>query len=440
MKVTYGVKFFLVVFLIGILTYIAAFGELFGIKIPGVNDIRPGIDINGGIDANLFAVKSDNSKPTEQELETAKTIIGKRLDSKNILDRDLTTDVVNGSVILRIPWKQGEKDFNPQKAIDEIGKTALLTFQEVDENQKDDNGNYKPTGKIIIQGTEVVDARPQPNPSNGSMEVALELSSEGAKKFADATGRLINKPIAIYLDDIFISAPVVSAHITDGKAVITLGQRDANAAAQEARELADYIKSGALPFKLEAKQVNSISPMLGKGALKVSVDAGIFAFALVCLFMIFYYRLPGLVACVALLAQTVFQLLAIAWPHITLTLPGIAGIVLSVGMGVDANIITAERIKEELRSGKTLRASIDAGFERAFSAIFDGNLTVLIASIVLYIFGTGSMLSFAYSLGIGVMLNFVTGVLASRIMIRYISTLDVAKNTWLYGAKAKEVQ
>lgn len=423
------VKFISVLLLIGILTWIAAFGQLFGVKIPGAKDMRFGIDINGGIDASLFAVTKDNSKPSEQDLESARVIIEKRLDAASIVDRDVTTDANNGSILIRIPWKQDETDFNPQKAITEIGKTALLTFQEVDENKMDANGNYLPTGIVVLEGTDVEDTGVGSDNQNGGIVVTLKLNASGAKKFEEATGRLVGKRISIFMDDQFISAPTVSVKITNGEAIIT-GQRDA----KEAGELASIIKSGALPFKLEAKQVNSISPSLGKGALQVTTQAGFVAFLLVSLFMILYYRLPGLIAVITLLAQTVMQLLAISWPHMTLTLPGIAGIILSIGMGVDANVITFERIKEELRSGKTLRAAIDSGFNISFSAIFDGNITVVIAAVVLYIFGTGAMLSFAYSLGIGVILNFITGVTFSRILIKSVSKLEVAKNHWLYGA------
>lgn len=434
-----GIKFFLVILIIGVFTWIAAFGNVLGIKVPGVNDIRFGIDINGGVDATLFAITKDGKKPSEKDLDTAKVIIERRLDNKNILDRDVTVDYGSGSIIVRIPWKQGETDFNPQKAIDEIGATALLTFQEVDENKKDENGNYLPTGKIILEGKDVVDTGVVTDSRTGQIQVSLKLSSEGAKKFAEATTRLVGKPIAIFMDDqpvldaekrVNSHAPIVNEPITAGEAVIT-GQRGP----EEAGELAGIIKAGALPFKLEAKRTNSISPMLGKGALMVMTQAGLVAFILVCLFMIGYYRLPGIIACIALLGQVVGQLLAISWPGITLTLPGIAGIILSIGMGVDANVIIGERIREELRSGKTLRASIDAGFDRAFSAVFDGNLTVLIAAVVLYIFGTGAMLSFAYSLGTGVLLNFLCGVTASRIMIKAASGLDIAQNRWLYGVK-----
>lgn len=422
------VKFILVILAIGILTWITNYGSIFGLKIPGARDIRPGIDIQGGIDARLYAITKDGSKPTKDDLETAKVIIGKRLDNKGVLDRMITTDPENGYIIVQIPWKKGETDFNPQKSIDEIGKTALLTFQEVDENQKDANGNYKPTGKIVIEGTMVKNASTQTNNQNGSVDVTLELNSEGADKFAEATGRLIGKPIAIFMDDQLISAPRVNDKITGGQAVIT-GQRSA----QEAGELAATIKSGALPFKLEAKQINSISPSLGEGALRVCVIAGFWALIFVWIFMLLYYRLPGILANIALLAHTVIQLLVISWLGLTLTLPGIAGIILTIGMGVDANIIIFERVKDELKSGKTLKTAIDLGFKRAFSAILDANMTTLISSIVLYIFGTGPIKNFAITLGLGVALSFLTAIVVTRIMLKSVSNLNIAKHHKLYG-------
>ncbi len=430
-----GVKFFAVIITIAILTYLSIYGaNIPGLgRIPSAYDIRTGTDIQGGVHAILYAVKQDQTPPTDKELETARVIIGKRLDYKGVLDRIVTTDNVNGRIIVEIPWKKGEKDFNPQAAIDEIGKTALLTFQEVDETKKDDKGAYLPTGKIVVQGTDIVDARPEPNSQKGGMQVALTLSKDGAVKFEEATGRLVGKPIAIFMDNQLISAPIVNERIPSGNAVITLGNKNAKTAAAEASDLAATIRSGALPFKLEAKQVNSISPTLGENALGVSVSAAIVAFILVSLFMLFYYRLPGILAIVALIGHTVIQLLVFSWLHLTLTLPGIAGIILTIGMGVDANVIIFERIKEELRNGKTLRAAIDVGFKRAFKAVFDANMTTMIAALILLYFGTGPIQGFAYTLGLGVLLSFLTAVTASRIMLKSVADIDIAKHHWLYG-------
>lgn len=432
------VKFIVIIVLIAVLTYIAWFGEIFGVKIPGAKDIVLGIDVKGGVHATLRGVKTDGTLPTDKEMETAKTIIGKRLDTKGITDRNITTDKINGRIIIEIPWRQNEKDFNPQKTIDDTVKTALLTFQEVDESKKDANGNYLPTGNIVVQGTQVKDAYVETDRNTGAVNVALRLDETGAKKFDEVTARLAptHGRIAIFMDEQLISAPSVNDRISNGSAIIT-GQRDA----KEAGELAATIRSGALPFKLEAVEVNSISPLLGKNALDISVRAGFVALILVWLFMLIYYRLPGILANIALLAHTVIQLLCISWLQLTnLTLPGIAGIILTIGMGVDANVIIFERVKEELRNGKTLRAAIDVGFKRAFTAVLDANMTTLITAVILWIFGTGPLRGFAFTLGLGVILSFLTAVIVSRIMLKSVADLNIAKHPWLYGVRVKGVQ
>ena len=191
------------------------------------------------------------------------------------------------------------------------------------------------------------------------------------------------------------------------------------------------VSIGALPFSMETKNNSSISPTLGTGALDTMIKAGALAFGLICIFLLVVYRLPGFVACLALLLQVAGMLLALSLPQITLTLPGIAGVILSIGMGVDANVIISERINEEMRKGKRLRSAIDTGFQQAFSSVFDGNITVMIVSVILMILGSGAMLSFAYSLLAGVILNFVAGVACSRFMIRSLSLFPaLQKPSW----------
>lgn len=436
MKGNNGLKLFLVFALIAAMTYSCFAGSLFGlVEIPGVNDIVPGIDINGGIDAWLYAITEDGRKPTQDELDSAKSIIEVRLDKAGILDRNVTTDVSTGRIVVQIPWAPGETDYDPDKTLAMIGETALLTFQEVDENLLDENGNPLPTGKIVLEGTDVVNATPQQYVQTGEIVVQLELSEKGREAFAEATGRLIGQRIAIFMDDNFIQAPVVRERIADGNAVITIHRESLEEELQEAKALADKIRAGALPFSMEAKQVNAISPLLGKGALDVTIRAFIVAFLLICLFMILYYRLPGLIASIALFMLAIMTLNLVSWTGITLTLPGLAGVVLSIGMGVDANVIIFERIKEELRSGKTIKAAIDLGFKRAFSAVFDGNMTTVIVAVILWRFGTGPMISFALTLIIGVILSFFTALTLTRIMLQSVSDLDIARKTWLYGVK-----
>ncbi|MHB8064613.1 MAG: protein translocase subunit SecD [Ruminiclostridium sp.] len=436
MRGSNAVKFFSILVIIGILTWIAAFGSILGFDIPGARDIRPGIDIQGGVDARLDAVTEDKSIPSKGDLDSAKTIIKKRLEDKMIFDNIVTVDYNKGSLLVQIPHKKGEA-FDPQKSIEEIGATARLTFQEVDEAKKSAEGDYLPTGKIILDGKDVEAATADLSPDGSKYVVNLKLSADGGKKFSEATGRLVNKPIAIFMDDKLISAPNVNQQITGREAYIEMGGSKTEAQQAEAKNLSELIRSGSLPFKLVAYQVRNISPTLGSNALAVSLESFAVAFILICLFMIFYYRLPGLIASIALVLHTVLELLVLSWMHITVTLPGIAGLILTIGMAVDANVIIFERIKEEMRSGKTLHAAIDVGFKRAFSAILDGNVTTLIAAVVLLKFGTGPIYSFAWTLLIGVILSFITAVTATRIMLRAVSDLDIAKHHWLYGVSMR---
>jgi SecD/SecF fusion protein len=239
--------------------------------------------------------------------------------------------------------------------------------------------------------------------------------------FAEATGRFVGQRISIYLDDTMISSPRVEQRIDSDQCVIT-GMENTEAA----QLLANQINSGALPFALISENYSNISPELGSNALNVMVQAGIVAFILICIALIAYYRLSGVIAAISLLLQVAGQILMLTWPQFSITLPGIAGIILSIGMGVDANVIVSERIREELKSGKTMLASVSSGFKMAFSSIFDGNITVLIVAFVMMFFGSGAILSFAYTLLFGIIMNFVAGVTATRLM-----TVSIAQNRWV---------
>ncbi len=389
-------------------------------KIKGAPDMRYGIDIRGGVDA-AFQPEGLDRKPTGDELEAARTIIETRLDQQNIMDRDVTIDKDNGYVIVRFPWKADEADFDPEAAIAELGQTAQLTF-------KDSEGNVLLTGEHVAKAAAVVDQ------SINQYVVSLSFDDEGTKLFADATGRLVGKLINIYMDETLIQSATVNDHITGGSAQIT----GMNGYAQ-AKDIADKINSGALPFSMITKNYNTISPTLGSGALNVMLLAGAIAFALICAFLIFYYRLPGFVACIALTIQVTGQILALSVPQMTLTLQGIAGIILSIGMGVDANVIISERISEEIKSGKSVASAIAAGYKNAFSSVFDGNITVLIVAFILMVFGSGTMLSFAYSLFTGIVFNFLAGVTASRLMTTSLSSFKFLHKPALYTCLSRRV-
>ncbi len=430
------------------------YGDITHTYIKGVKDIRWGIDIRGGVDATFSPANNYNA--TKDEMDAAKTMLDQRLISLNVTDYGLYVDYRNKNLIVRFPWKSDESDFDPNKAVEEIGANAILTFREG--NETDSNG--LPTGvtatNIILQGKDVKNASAVLDPDTNEPVVSLELETSGKSKFAEATTKLAgNGVISIWMDDDLISYPSVSVPITDGRAQISGGFTG-----DEAKALADKINAGALPFKLDKPSVNIINPSQGMGARDAMAVSGIIGFILVAIYITFTYKMSGFIASIALVGQIIGSLAAVSGffgfiPSFTLTIPGIAGIILSIGMGVDANVITSERIKEELRKGKSLDGSIALGYDKGFSAIFDGNVTVILVAIVLmgafgppdsifakilypvfFLFGpsaAGAVYSFGYTLIVGVICNFVFGVTASRLMLTSISKFKAFRNPKLYG-------
>lgn len=449
--------FFIVVILIAALTVLtffgasSAYGDITKKYIKGAEDIRWGIDIRGGVDVTFTPPEGYDATP--EEMQAAEAIIKVRLVSQNITDSEVYTDTERDRIIVRFPWKADEVDFNPEKAVKELGETALLTFRE--------GPSYE--GAVIMEGKHVQSASPAPAQTGQGYEVILNLTDEGRGLFAEATGRMIGQQISIWMDENQISAPTVQNRIDTPTAVITGGQ--SGFTREDATDLANKISAGALPFKMETTSFSSTSPTLGVGARDAMVTAGVIAFCLVALFIIAVYRMCGFVATIALVGQVTGMIACLTgffanFPAFTLTLPGIAGIILSIGMGVDANVITSERIREELANGKTLSAAIDSGFRRTFSAIFDGNITmVLVAVILMGAFGppnstfgmffnpvfrwfgataTGAIYSFGFTLITGVILNFIMGVTASRLMLKSISKFKAFQNPWLYGGRKEQ--
>jgi len=435
-------------------------GDIKTTYIKGANDIRWGIDIRGGVDVTFSPPEGQDA--TREEMAAAESIIKVRMVSQNITDYEVYTDYDKDRIIVRFPWKEGETEFNPEKAIKELGETALLTFREGYETDPV-TGLYTGVTEstVILEGKDVESATVgtnQDSAGNQEVVVVLKLNGDGATKFEEATGRLAGTGnISIWMDQTMLSAPFVQSKIAGGEAVIT-----GNFTVKEAKELADRINGGALPFQLQTDNYNSISPTLGQGAKDAMVRAGLIAFIAVAVFMITLYRLPGVIAMIGLAGQIGLVIASISgffapFSSFTLTLPGIAGIILSIGVGVDANIITAERIKEELRTGKTLDGALSAGYKRAFTAILDGNITVIIVAIILmgafgppksffatlltpffFMFGpstAGNIYSFGYTLLMGVLFNFVMSIYASRLLLRSASRFGPLRNKWLYGGE-----
>lgn len=456
MKRTPKPVFFIVAILILVLSYTAVFGVYtrYGDRtdtvIRSISEIRWGIDIQGGVDVT-FGPKDDGVNTTTEQLDAVKTIIEQRLVSKNITDYEAYTDAANDQVIVRFPWNSTEK--TPQEAVAEIGQTAMLEFR---------IGSEK-TGELVLTGDDVAEAtagyvRTSESASTGEYVVQLKLKDSGREAFAKATEKqkASGGTISIWLDDTKISDPKVNSVITDGNASISGSFQSY----EDAKSLADLITSGALPFEIETKSLGSISPTMGSNALHAMAIAGAIALAIVMIIMIVLYRLPGALASLSLLGQMAGTVAMISgyfavFNSFTMTLPGIAGLILSIGMGVDCNVITSEAVREELRAGKTLDSAIRSGSKNSFWAIFDGNITVLIVSAVLMgVFGssgslfgmlfswlpastTGTVYSFGYTLLIGVIMNFVMGIWANRLMLRSLSRFKAFRDPWLYGGERK---
>ena len=433
----------------------AKYGDTTTTYIKGAKDIRFGVDIKGGV--NVTFVPSDGYDATEEQLEAAQRVIETRLVALNVTDYELYVDNNSDSLILEFPWQSGETDFDPEAAIDEIGTTAYLTFRE----------GSSADGELILDGSMIESAAAQYGPvtSGGASEyfVSLKFTDDGAKAFGDATTRLAASKgtISIWLDDENVSTATVNTAITDGSAIITSSA--SNPFTQEqVIKMARQINSGALPFALTVDSYSTVSPSLGENSLSAMVLAGLIAFALIVVFMTILYRLPGFLACMALAGQVAATLAFVSgyfpvFESFTMTLPGIAGIILAIGMGVDANVITAERIKEELKNGKSLDGALKSGFARGLTPIIDGNVTIVIVAIVLmgafgpsdglfakalhfvfFAFGpstAGTIYAFGYTLLTGVLLNFVFGVFATRVMIRGAASIKALRNPWLYGAE-----
>ena len=422
------------------------YGDTKNVYVKGASDIRFGIDIRGGVDVTFMP--ADDVEATDAQMTAAKTVIEDRLVGLGITDYESYVDNNKNRIIVRFPWKNDEADFNPQTAIDEIGTTAKMVFRK----------GSSATGEEILSGDDVASASAAYNETEGWV-VQLKFNSAGASAFATATTELAasNGTISIWLDDNNISTATVNEAITGGEAIIK-GNFDQDSAST----LANQINSGSLPFALSAESYSTISPSLGAKSLDVMVQAGIIAFILVALLMIVRYRLPGTIAVISLMGQAAATLAVVSgyftvFPGSTLTLPGIAGIILGIGMGVDANVITAERIKEELSKNKTLEGAVNSGFKMGLTPIIDGNVTIVIVAAILmgafgptdgfwakvfnpifYWFGpstAGTIYSFGFTLLTSVLLNFVFGVWATRVMIRGAVHFKPLRNAWLFGGK-----
>ncbi|MCL2884030.1 MAG: protein translocase subunit SecF, partial [Oscillospiraceae bacterium] len=434
------------------------FGDRKDTIIRGAADIRWGIDIRGGVDATFAPSDVDLTTVTADEINAVRDVIAQRLVNNGITDYEVFADTTNKQVIVRFPWSSGTTDFNVTDQLNELGKTASLAFYF---DGADSNGN--PQGNPILTGADVASAKAIMTATSSTDStlipaVQLTLKASGTQAFADATTTQAASggTISIWLDGSMVSNPSVKSAITDGTAIISGGYSTFADAVKDA----SLINSGAMPFSITVVSSGTINPTLGQEALNVMLIAGIIAFILIAAFMLYFYKLPGFVAVIALFGHVAATIAAVSGyfgflNSFTMTLPGIAGIILGIGIAVDANVIMAERIKEELRAGKTIDAALRNGSKKSFAAIFDGNISIIFVAIVLMgVFGppdslfakllhpvlmwfpaatTGAIYSFGYTLLLGIIMNFVMSVGATRLMLHSLVRFKFLRKPWLLG-------
>ncbi len=393
-------------FLVIVLAILAASGFYMS---PLALSIKQGLDLQGGTHVVLEASDTPEAVVNDDAMQRVVQIIERRINELGLTE-PLVQRQGDRRVIVELP---GVKD--PEKAIEMLGRTALMEFQDE-------------SGAVVLTGKDLKDAKAQIDQSNQKL-VAIEFTDEGAKKFADLTARSVGKHIAILLDKQVLTNPVVQEVIPNGKAVIS-----GNRTIEEAERLAILLRSGALPVKVDILETRTVGPTLGEDSKAKSMQAFAIGVTAIVVFMLLFYRVSGFVANVALILYVMLLLASLKGLNATLTLPGIAGIILSMGMAVDANVLIFERFKEEYRNGKTLRAAMDAGFSRAFATILDSNVTTLIAAAVLFFLGTGPIKGFAVTLGLGIILSMFTAITATRFILRLLIHANVIKNGKLYGA------
>ncbi len=426
------------VLLTGLLCFTAAVG--FGPTGTGAaKNIKTGLDLSGGVSIT-YEAKEEN--PSSEDMADTTYKLQKRVEQYSTEAQAYQEG--GNRINVEIP---GVTDANA--ILEELGKPGSLCF--VEQTDKDGNENFtygengyelsrtidqiREAGSVVLEGTDIAEAEGgaiQDQTTNAKQYVvSLTLTKEGKKKFAEATEANVGKQIAIVYDNGILSAPNVSEAITGGSAQI-----DGMGSLEEAQELASYIRIGSLSLELEEVRSSVVAAQLGEEAIETSVKAAAIGLVIVILFMILVYRIPGLVAGIALVLYTAMILITLNAFDITLTLPGIAGIILGIGMAVDANVIIYARIQEEIAAGVSVRNSIKSGFSKAFSAIFDGNITTLIAAFVLMWLGSGTVKGFAYTLALGIVISMFTALVISRLIVNALYAVGI-RDPKFYGS-AKE--
>jgi len=369
-----------------------------------------GLDLRGGVRIVLEAQDTESAKATNDAINAAVSVIDKRVNALGVSEAVVVREGANSKrIMVELPgWE------DPERAKQLIGKTALLEFKTED-------------GKVVVNGSNLKTAQlvfSQAQESLGEPQISFELDAAGTTAFAAATQANIGKKITIYLDSQVLMSPTVEVAITDGKGVISGGFT-----AEQASNDALLLKSGSLPVKLVTLSEEVVGPSLGSTFVRRSALAAVIAFLLVIIWMFLMYRYLGLVSGIALVVYADILMAAYLVLHATLSLPAIGGAILSIGMAVDANCIIFERIREELGMKKTVKSAIGAGFSRAFRAVFDSNLTVLVGTVFLFYFGSGTVRGFAVTLALGVLASMFTAVFASHMLVDLLLTPGIARNS-----------
>jgi len=402
--------FILIIAVIGLLAFAGFKGFVLGAyEFKSLDKvITRGLDLQGGVSV-LMEIQKDTVTP--EELQSAKEHISLRVNTLGVAETVVTTE---GQKRIRvdIPGMTNSKEI-----VDSLSQSGNLVFK-------------GPDGTELLTGQDVKKATAQLNQQQGGYEIGLELNDEGTKKFADATGKYVGQKISIYLDDQMISSPTVQVQISDGRASIT-----GSKSLEEAKTTAGLINSGALPLPVKAVSVSNVGADLGATAFPNSIKAGVIGVGLVFLFMLFNYRRQGLMADIALTLYIVLTLLVFIEVGVTLTLPGIAAFLLTIGVAVDANILNFERTKEELKKGYSVKAAVKKGGENALSSIVDSNVTTLLASLILYMIGSGTVKGFAITLMIGIVISLFTGLVVTKILVNLAVDMGLITKPSHFGVK-----
>ena len=408
-----SILFVLSVVVIILLAFVGFKGfEIAGWEVKSFNNaITKGLDLQGGVSVLMEIQEDDVSSDVRQR---TKQLLELRVNKIGVAETVVTEE---GEKRIRIDVPGA---FDSNEIVEGLSQTGNLEF-------KDSEGNVVLTGKDVKEATAILDDTSMP-------VVSLELNSEGQEKFAEVTANNIGKAISIYMDDEVVSSPVVQSAITNGKAVI-----NGMASMEEATKLSGIISSGALPVTVKAVSITNIGAQLGSEALPNAMKAGAIGIGIIFLFMIVYYRVPGIFASIALTLYITLVLLVFTEMKVALTLPGIAAFLLTIGLAVDAIVLIFERIREALNNGISIRSAVKAGFENAMSSIVDSNSTTFIAALILYFIGSGSVKGFAVTLMLGIILSLFTALIVTKILMNLSIDIGLLQKKWQFGNK-KEIK